>query len=92
MKGTLTLGEEAEETLGENATPTKSVIPIAHVGGTIDDPKVRIDAKDALGLARAARPEQVKELTDEIDERLGEGSGKQILDALEGFLGGGRRR
>ena len=31
-------------------------------------------------------------LEEEIDERLGEGSGQEIFNALEGLLGNGRRR
>ncbi len=92
MSGTLTLNEEAKEALGTGAeAKPKRVIPLAHVGGTANAPKVTVRADDALSIVRSVRPDKVEKLSDEIDERLGEGAGKQVLDALEGFLGGGRR-
>jgi uncharacterized protein involved in outer membrane biogenesis len=92
LSGTLTLNEDAKQALSEggDAKP-KRVIRLAHVGGTADAPKVTVRADEALSIARGVRPDKVEDLSEEIDERLGEGAGKQVLDALEGFLGGGRR-
>ena len=92
LSGTLTLNENAKQVLSEGAeAKPKRVIRLAHVGGTADAPKVTVRADEALSIARGARPDKVEELSEKIDERLGEGAGKQVLDALEGILGGGRR-
>lgn len=93
LSGTLTLNEDAKEALSEGAkAKPKQVIRLAHVGGTADAPKVTVRAGDALSIARGVRPDKVEKLSEKIDERLGEGAGKEVLDALEGFLGGGRRK
>ena len=36
--------------------------------------------------------EKRNELEGRIDRELGEGTGRQVFDALEGLLGGGKRR
>ena len=69
--GSLTLGDEAEAAAGEGEGPKpKRVIPLAHVGGTLDAPEVRIRPADAFRVATGLRPDKVEELSDKIDEKF----------------------
>jgi hypothetical protein len=66
----------------------EKVIPLAHIGGTLSEPRVQL-TREAV-VAFAASPRRT-ELEQKIDERLGEGSGREVIDALEGLLGGRKR-
>jgi AsmA protein len=68
------------------------VIPLARVRGTLDSPRVELTREGALALASgyASGPRRER-LEQKIDERLGQGSGKEVIDALEGLLGGRER-
>lgn len=102
--GELTLGQALDAALaGEapaaDAAPgaTKDavrpkVIPLARVRGTLDSPRVELTREGALALASGyASGRRRERLEQKIDERLGEGSGKEMIDALEGLLGGRER-
>jgi hypothetical protein len=64
------------------------VIPLAHIGGTLSEPDVELTREAVVALAASPRR---TELEEKIDERLGEGAGRDVLDALEGLLGGRKR-
>jgi len=98
--GRLTIFEELDRALAEGAAsaeaPARGVkreLPLAAVKGTLDAPRVSISPQVALQFAASyyAGGERREELEKKLDERLGEGSGKQVIDLLEGVLGGGRR-
>ncbi len=99
MTGQITLYEEIDRALAEStpgavldptARAVDKTIPLAHVSGTLDDPKVRVTSATVAAFARSYldRRNRVGRLQDEVDERLGEGSGKAVFDVLEGILGG----
>jgi ribonuclease HIII len=63
------------------------VIPLTHVAGTVDSPRVDISPQALASLgAREEFYRKRGDISREIDERLGEGSGKAVTDVLEGFL------
>jgi hypothetical protein len=90
FKGLLTILPEVDAAL--QADPgsggREKVIPLAHIGGTLSEPRVQL-TREAV-VAFAASPRRT-ELEQKIDERLGEGSGREVIDALEGLLGGRKR-
>lgn len=99
FQGRLTLFEELDRALAEGASgeaPARGVrreLPLAAVKGTLDSPRVVITPAVALQFAAAylAGGERYEKLEKKIEERLGEGSGKQVIDLLDSVLGGGRR-
>ncbi|MEN8181977.1 MAG: AsmA-like C-terminal region-containing protein [Myxococcota bacterium] len=92
FKGQLTIQPEVDAALSGGGVARdpgrEKVIPLAHVGGTLGSPRIELTREAVLALA--ASPRRGK-LESEIDERLGEGSGREVLDALEGLFGGGKR-
>jgi AsmA protein len=99
FQGRLTLFEELDQALAEGtsaAAPARGVkreLPLAAVKGTIDAPRVVIAPEVALQFAAAyyGVGERREKLEKKIDERLGEGSGKQVIDLLDSVLGGRKR-
>jgi hypothetical protein len=63
-------------------------VPLASVGGTIDAPEVELTREALAGAASAyARDERRRRKWEKkLDERLGEGQGGQVLDALDEVL------
>jgi hypothetical protein len=100
LSGTLTIDEEVDAAIEGTAPQDSSaqrasstVIPLAHIGGTIRAPRIEISREEAARLAaRYAAPEKRRELEEKIDERLGEGAGREILGTLEQILGGGTKK
>jgi hypothetical protein len=85
LSGKLELGREVDAELGKEAgKPT--VIPIAHIGGTLDAPRVKIDrdvlAQLALTYAGNDR------LRKKLEEKLGPGG----ADLIDGLLRGGGKK
>ena len=65
------------------------VIPLARVTGTLESPRVEITDEAVLRFAALYATERHREkLEREIDERLGEGAGSQVIDVLDGILRG----
>ena len=98
MTGDLTLDAEVDEVVAAGSgnaqvAPEPRVIPLARVTGTVSDPEVKVTRRVAVGLARVYLADRGKlgEVERKIDERLGEGAGKQVIDTLESLFGGGRR-
>ncbi|MAE94092.1 MAG: hypothetical protein CL910_05475 [Deltaproteobacteria bacterium] len=96
LTGKLTIFEEIDEALRpgsegeERRDPRSRVIPLAEVGGTIDEPKVTVtsDAALRLGAAAYATEKRRKKWERKLDERLGEGAGKDVLGILDAILSG----
>ena len=69
------------------------VIEVARVRGTAAEPKLEIDRAGALAFAASfALAQRREKLERKLDERLGEGKGGAILDALDQLLGKKERR
>jgi len=94
FRGKLTLFEDVDRALAEGARGVKRELPLSAVKGTLDDPKVSISPQVALSFAASVYGggERREKLEREVDERLGVGSGKPVLDLLDSVLGGGSRR
>jgi AsmA protein len=100
FKGDLTIGPEVDAALSEasesgtgSAPAGRSrVIPLAGVRGTLSEPRVDL-ASGAVSafMARYAGGARRGELERKIEERLGEGTGREVIGVLEGILGGKRR-
>ncbi len=99
FSGTLTMFDD--ERAGVSGAPRiRRVLPLAAVRGTASKPRVAISPGVALSWVAALRDRddgddsagKQSQLEDEIDRRLGKGSGREIFDALEGLLGSGQQR
>lgn len=95
-QGRLVLEEAAYAALaGAEADPAGPlrVLPLAQIDGTLDAPRVAIDAQAALALAAtfatAGKRDKVER---EIDKVLGKGAGRDVLDALDGLFAPRRER
>jgi len=84
MTGTLTIDQELDAALrGEPGEGRRQVIPLAHVLGTIDAPIVRLTPEAIRMIAGAYVTDRRREKWEsKIDKYLGEGSGRELLDAL----------
>ena len=83
LRGSLTLDED----LGA-AGAGRRTIPLASVTGTLDDPRVSLTREALAGIAAAyaGDPRRREKWERKLDERLGEGRGKDVLDALDQML------
>lgn len=100
LRGKLTIDDEIDSAIasqGEDdpeAKPGRSrVIPLARVTGTLESPRVEITDEAVIRFAALYATERRREKWErKIDERLGEGSGREVLDALDEILSGERRQ
>jgi hypothetical protein len=94
-RGRVVLDPALEAALAERAPGADSeprVIEVANVRGTLAAPELVIDQAGAVAFAASLGLAQRRdEWEHEIDERLGEGAGSAILDALDGSLGKQKR-
>jgi hypothetical protein len=94
LAGRLTIGEDIDAALsgaqGTGVAPRERVIRLARVTGTVDEPRVALSSEAVLTFASiyAADPRRREKWERKLDERLGEGAGRQVLDALDEVLGG----
>jgi hypothetical protein len=99
LTGTLTIGEEIDAAIaagGEDPAPDhrgrQRVIPLARVTGTAASPRVALTPEAALQFAALYATERRREKWEEkIDERIGEGAGREVLDTLDQILRGRQR-
>ncbi len=87
LRGTLVVDPEADVALGAAAGRGRR-IPLASVTGTIDEPQVSLTREALAGVAAAyAGDERRREKwRRKLDERLGEGRGKGVLEAVDKLL------
>lgn len=95
LRGDLHMGKELsaefKKVEPEQITEADLVtLPLARVTGTVEDPKVQVSSSTVAKLTASAAGGS--DVTDRIDEYLGKGSGDQVLDALGGLLGGGKKK
>jgi hypothetical protein len=88
LTGELSIDGKVDSALAESEAGERRVIPLAHVRGTVSEPRVELTAEAVARLAASwATEEQREDLEEKIDEALGsEGAGRQVFDALEGVL------
>jgi hypothetical protein len=71
-----------------DASAAPRVIPLARVRGSLGAPRVELTREAALafvgGFTSGPRRDRLER---KLDDRLGEGRGKEVIDALEGLLG-----
>lgn len=87
LRGELRISEELDAALGSGAGRART-IPLARVEGTIDDPQVTLTREALAGVAAAYAGDERrrKKWEERLDERLGEGRGKDVLQALDKVL------
>ena len=96
LRGELTMDDEIDGAIASGGAadrksqPASSrVIPLARVSGTLESPRVEITDEAVIRLAAIyATTERRVEWEEKIDKYLGEGSGSQVLEALDGILSG----
>jgi hypothetical protein len=87
LRGTLTLEEELGGALASGGAGPRS-IPLASVTGTLDEPRVSLTREALAGIAAAYAGDthRREKWERKLDERLGEGRGKDVLEALDQML------
>jgi hypothetical protein len=99
LRGKLTIDEEIDGAIASRSPADQKpqagssrVIPLARVTGTLDSPRVEITDEAVIRFAALyATYERREEWEGKIDEYLGQGEGRKVLDALDGILSGERR-
>lgn len=95
FEGKLTLFEDVDRALHEGEMRgVRREVSLAAVKGTLDDPKITISPQVALAFAAqvyGGSSERIQKLEKKLDEKLGEGGGKQVIDLLDSVLGGGNK-
>lgn len=90
LEGEVVVSREADADLaGSDSGARERVIPIC-VGGTIDDPKVRL-CRNATAVLIEAYAGGGR-LREKLEEQLGTGGAEAVQDLLEGILGGKREK
>ena len=94
LRGKLTIDDEIDSAIakrgdGESEPGRSRVIPLARVTGTLDSPRVELTEEAVIRFAALYATERRREKWErKIDERLGEGSGREVLDVLDQILSG----
>ncbi len=99
MSGKLTIDKELDSTVAAQtagasaASASVREIPLAHVTGTLSEPKVSIRPEDAASFAASyALGRERGKLERKIDEKLGQGAGRDVLNTLDTLLGGSKKK
>lgn len=94
LRGKLTIDDEIDGAIAsegpadQTPEPGRSrEIPLARVTGTLESPRVEITDEAVVRLAAIyATTERREEWAEKIDKYLGEGAGRQVMEALDGIL------
>ena len=88
----MVISKNADATLASTGSSKakERVIPITHVGGTWDSPKIELDEKAlaAVGSAYLSNPKVQKKL----EKTLGPGGSEAVQGVLDELLGGGSKK
>ena len=79
LSGTLTLAREVDEELG--GTARERVIPIAGIGGTVTEPRVKLDRDALIALTQSYLGQS--QLREKLEERVGSEGAEVIEGVLE---------
>jgi hypothetical protein len=89
-QGRLVLGPDLYAALVDRppgSTGGGRVLPISHLGGTLGHPAVKLDPQASLALAaQVAAGGKRRRIEHKLDKVLGDGAGRDVLDALDGLL------
>ncbi len=89
LAGRIVLSKEADADLAGAKRARERVIPITHITGTVDDPRVELDAKTLASLALAYGGNE--KMREKIDKALGPGGAEAVEGLLENLLGGKKK-
>jgi len=87
LVGSFTPGETLDAALGAEGSARGRTLALARVRGTVSEPRIEVEREAALAFAAGmALGSKRSKLERKLDKRLGQGSGRQLLDTLGGFL------
>ena len=89
LAGRVVLAKEADADLAGAKRARERVIPIAHITGTLDAPRVELDQKTLAALALAYGGND--KTREKIDKALGPGASEAVEDLLGNILGGKKK-
>ncbi len=89
LAGRVVLTREADAELAGEKRAKERVIPIAHITGTIDAPRIVLDQKTLAALALAYSGNE--KVRGQIDKALGPGASEAVEDLLGNILGGKKK-
>ncbi len=89
LAGRVVLAREADAELAGAKRAKERVIPIAHITGTLDAPRVELDQKTLAALALAYTGND--KTREQIDKALGPGASEAVEDLLGNILGGKKK-
>ena len=89
LSGRIVLSREADAEIAGEKRAKERVIPISHIPGTLDAPRVELDQKTLAALALAyGQNEKVRE---KLDKTLGPGASEAVEGLLGNILGGKKK-
>jgi len=87
LTGKVVLTKKADAEFAGQGRSKERVIPISHIGGTYDSPRVELDQKTLASLAYVyVGDDKVRK---KLDKALGPGGADAVQGVLDGLLGGG---
>ncbi len=89
LAGRVVLSKQADADLAGDKRARERVIPIAHITGTLDAPRVEIDQKTLAALALAYGGND--KTREKIDKALGPGAAEAVEGILGNILGGKKK-
>ena len=90
LTGKVVITKAADSELAGNSRAKVRTIPITHIGGTYDSPKLEIDQKTLSAVASSYLSDE--KTLKRLDKKLGPGAGEAIQGVLDGLLGGGSKK
>jgi hypothetical protein len=93
MNGELRLGSQLAAALGARSTDGQIVVPVAQVGGTLEEPKIEISKAGIASLSAQLLSNNANvKTTLESAEKIAPGSGRLLEKALEGVMRSGKKK
>ncbi|HTO55417.1 MAG TPA: AsmA family protein [Myxococcota bacterium] len=90
LTGKVVLTKKADAEFAGTGRAKERVIPISHVGGTYDSPKIELDQKTLASLAYMYVGDE--KMRKKLDKALGPGGADAVEGVLDGLLGGGNNK
>jgi len=89
LAGRIVISKEVDAELAGAKRAKERIIPITHITGTLDSPRVELDQKTLAALALAySGNDKVRE---KLDKALGPGGSEAVQDFLGNILGGKKK-